>query len=290
MRFELNEYHRNVSDEDLILDLQRVVTDYNILFLTTEAYKKFGKYSKDTISRRFGSWGKALQKAGIKTSKKQIHKINITRNEILADIKKIYEKNGYITYNLYNKESKIGYKRVINEFGYWEFALKEAGIPLACGSKHITNEDLFAEIERLWISLCKQPTTNDIRLGLSKYSLNTYCRRFGSWRSALQHFVNYINTEQDACIKTMEEDVVNNCPISNVDKHTTKRDINLRTRFLVFKRDNFKCCLCGRSPATTPNLELHVDHIKPYSKGGETVIENLQTLCRDCNLGKSDLE
>ena len=102
MRFELNEYHRNVSDEDLILDLQRVVTDYNILFLTTDVYKKFGKYSKDTISRRFGSWGKALQKAGIKTSKKQIHKLDITRNEILADIKKIYEKNGYITYNLYN--------------------------------------------------------------------------------------------------------------------------------------------------------------------------------------------
>ncbi len=72
--------------------------------------------------------------------------------------------------------------------------------------------------------------------------------------------------------------------------HKTKRDINLRMRFLVMKRDNFKCCMCGRSPATTPGLELHIDHIKPWSKGGETVIDNLQTLCSDCNLGKSNIE
>ena len=80
------------------------------------------------------------------------------------------------------------------------------------------------------------------------------------------------------------------CEKTYSPKHLTRRDINLRLRFLVLKRDNFKCCICGRSPATTSNLELHVDHIQPYSKGGETVLENLQTLCSDCNLGKSDLE
>ena len=54
-------------------------------------------------------------------------------------------------------------------------------------------------------------------------------------------------------------------------------------------RDNFKCCKCGKSPAKDPSVELHVDHIIPWAKGGETVLENLQTLCSDCNLGKSDL-
>ncbi|WP_343324290.1 HNH endonuclease signature motif containing protein [Streptococcus sp. Marseille-P8640] len=37
------------------------------------------------------------------------------------------------------------------------------------------------------------------------------------------------------------------------------------------------------------NVVLHVDHIIPWSKGGETVLGNLQTLCSKCNLGKSDL-
>ena len=47
--------------------------------------------------------------------------------------------------------------------------------------------------------------------------------------------------------------------------------------------------LCGDSPAKNPDAVLHVDHILPWSKGGETVEENLQTLCSVCNIGKSDL-
>ena len=51
-----------------------------------------------------------------------------------------------------------------------------------------------------------------------------------------------------------------------------------------------KCKKCGRSPATDPSIILHVDHIKAWANGGETVLENLQTLCSMCNIGKSDLE
>lgn len=45
------------------------------------------------------------------------------------------------------------------------------------------------------------------------------------------------------------------------------RDVNLRLRFKVMQRDNFKCCICGKSPATNPDIELHIDHIVPWSKG-----------------------
>ena len=34
--------------------------------------------------------------------------------------------------------------------------------------------------------------------------------------------------------------------------------------------------------------EMRGDHIKPWSKGGKTVPENLQMLCADCNARKSD--
>ena len=34
--------------------------------------------------------------------------------------------------------------------------------------------------------------------------------------------------------------------------------------------------------------EMEGDHIKPWSKGGKTRIENLQMLCRECNARKSD--
>ena len=66
------------------------------------------------------------------------------------------------------------------------------------------------------------------------------------------------------------------------------RNISDKLRYQVLKRDNFKCCACGASPAKDPSVELHMDHIIPYSKGGEATLENLQTLCSKCNLGKSD--
>ena len=72
-------------------------------------------------------------------------------------------------------------------------------------------------------------------------------------------------------------------------RHKTPRDVNYKLRFKVMQRDNFKCCICGNSPAKNPDIELHIDHVVPWSKGGETVVDNLQTLCSICNLGKSDL-
>ena len=66
------------------------------------------------------------------------------------------------------------------------------------------------------------------------------------------------------------------------------RAISDKLRYTVLKRDNFKCCACGASPAKDPSVDLHIDHIIPWSKGGEAVIENLQTLCSRCNIGKSN--
>lgn len=64
------------------------------------------------------------------------------------------------------------------------------------------------------------------------------------------------------------------------------RYINQKLRYKVLHRDRFRCVICGRSPAKDLSIELHVDHILPWSKGGKTMEENLRTLCSDCNLGK----
>lgn len=56
------------------------------------------------------------------------------------------------------------------------------------------------------------------------------------------------------------------------------------------QRDGFKCRICGKSPANAPEITLHIDHIIPCAKGGTAEMENLQTLCSKCNLGKSDFD
>ena len=97
--------------------------------------------------------------------------------------------------------------------------------------------------------------------------------------NALEQFVGYANA-QDARIPI---------PVETASGHRTGRDPSLRLRFGVMKRDNFCCRACGASPALQPGLTLHVDHVKAWSVGGETVEENLQTLCEACNQGKSNV-
>lgn len=69
-----------------------------------------------------------------------------------------------------------------------------------------------------------------------------------------------------------------------------RRDPSMRLRYEVLARDHFTCRYCGASPKKDTNVTLHIDHIVPWSKGGKTVLDNLQTLCSKCNLGKSDLD
>lgn len=56
-----------------------------------------------------------------------------------------------------------------------------------------------------------------------------------------------------------------------------------KKRWLILKRDNFRCVACGKNQEQSP---LEIDHIIPISKGGQNIESNLQTLCRDCNVGK----
>jgi len=49
----------------------------------------------------------------------------------------------------------------------------------------------------------------------------------------------------------------------------------------VFKRDGGRCRQCGYMG---PYIEY--DHILPRSKGGSNTVENIQLLCRQCNLKK----
>jgi len=65
-----------------------------------------------------------------------------------------------------------------------------------------------------------------------------------------------------------------------------RQPISKKLRLLILERDNYRCRLCGKSARDT---ELEVDHIIPVAKGGTAGLNNLQTLCIDCNRGKSDL-
>ena len=172
-----------VSDEQVLKDLRRVARKLKAHRLAQADYRRHGRYSWQQVNRRFGSWGKALQRVGL---------------------------------------------RVSVDSGMHE-------------------DELFYNVMAVWAKLGQKPKTEDMRRPLSKFSIKPYVDRFGTWRRPQG-----------------------------------------RQRFQVMLRDKFRCRLCGRSPSTHPGVTLRIDHVIPWSKGGKTIDSNLQTLCDDCNQGKSD--
>ena len=66
------------------------------------------------------------------------------------------------------------------------------------------------------------------------------------------------------------------------DLEPKRRPISTNKRIQIYKRDGFACVYCGSEG------DLQIDHIHPFSKGGGDEMENLQTLCRTCNVTKGD--
>jgi hypothetical protein len=60
----------------------------------------------------------------------------------------------------------------------------------------------------------------------------------------------------------------------------TRKRIPTELRAAIYERDEYACLICGSAD------DLTLDHIYPWSKGGEDTLENLRTLCRPCNSSK----
>jgi hypothetical protein len=68
-----------------------------------------------------------------------------------------------------------------------------------------------------------------------------------------------------------------------IKSNELRKGISLKKRYLVLKRGNFRCAMCGK---TAKDDLLVIDHIKPVTDNGDNDIDNLQVLCRECNHGK----
>jgi len=216
MKYSLEPYHRNSSDEELIDDVVSVAKILNKEKITIDEYNDNGKFHATTLTRRFGSWFSVLEKSGLKK----------TRN------------------------------------------------------LNIPNEELFENLVTVWNTTGRQPRYNDLKPSISLFSAGTYEKRFGGWRKALEAFVRWANEEDN-----IEYSSSNESKTTSNKKYP--RNINWRLRALVLMRDGASCQMCGATPQS--GAKLHVDHIIPWSKGGETTLQNLQSLCEKCNIGKSNI-
>lgn len=212
-----------------------------------------------------------------------------TDDELIADLKAVAAMLGKscVTRSEQDSLGKFHSATIWRRFGDWPEAHSRAGLELTKAQKNakVSDEELFENLETVWRALGRQPRAHEMIQPLSHYDFTTYKRRYGTWLNALEVFSGCLNPEKFVELANEIPCVAN----SAQRKRRTPRGVNWRLRFLVMRRDLFRCTACGRSPALSPGTLLHVDHINAWANGGETEFENLQTLCNVCNLGKGDL-
>jgi hypothetical protein len=212
---------------------------------------------------------------------------------LLEDMRRSAKAIGRVTITMaeYERVGKAHPSTIQRQFGSWPKALELAGLKPSRSKIGIPDEELFENIKSLWMSLGRQPRYSEVKSPNSRFSAGTYENRFGSWSKALRAFVTWVNSDASDQLQQDAEQALDvsdaAIPIRSTARRT-RREISDRQRFRILVRDGFRCRACGASPLKEPGIELHVDHVVPWSKGGETTDDNLETKCKRCSLGKGN--
>jgi hypothetical protein len=173
---------------------------------------------------------------------------------------------------------RVSHSAVVRRFGSLRHALSLAGLKSARFMKP-TGDELLGILIDLWQQTIEKegrsPQKDDLRKYEFPVSGDTFTRRFGSWRKALVK-------AHDSITADSVETPLENAPL---ETKRERRDISIRKRFFVMKRDHFACVRCG---ASGYGVKLEVHHRFPFAKGGSDHLTNLETLCFDCNRGQRD--
>ena len=222
-----------------------------------------------------------------------------TRAEVLDQLERVAAANSYTAfgYREFNAspESTMNANTVKRAFdGKWSLAIEALRDHLAGrdieliprNRNQYSNTEVFTEMERIWLLVGQRPSRDEWSSSDPQISYNTVRRIFGNWINACVAFVEHKMGHEIEIAPTTPSKLTS----TPTNRSVRSRSIPLKTRLSVLKRDNFCCVLCGRSPVTHTGVSLHLDHIQPFSKGGDHSAANLRVLCADCNLGKSDDE
>jgi hypothetical protein len=285
-KFELTTLE-NYSDENLLAELRRVAAEFNGKRLTLDRFDELSRVHSTTLRYRFGSWKNALDLAGI--SETIAPRFNpLTRETVIASLRAYAAEFPETPVTQEEMANRLGVDRgsITRKFGKWRDLLNEVGISSVPLGRRYTDEECYENIVALWTHYGRQPSFAELNRPPSTVGSKAYVLRWGGWRAALGAFIKYVNQEPQAIQERISEKSSSEMSASQATPVAMPRSISLTLRYKVLCRDRFRCVICGRSPAKDSGVELHVDHIFPWSKGGQNTEENLRTLCFYCNLGK----
>lgn len=285
MKFELQTLEE-YSDEALKEELRRVASALHGLHLTRERFSSLARVHASTLEKRFGSWRAALDIAGISEEIAPRVRV-ISRDQVIQAIRDYVAEDpgASVTQDCIAKRLGTQKSLLSQRFGKWANLLSEVGVSQAPLGRRYSDEECYENILALWTHYGRQPHFGELKHFPSTVGPKAYVRRWGGWRAALSAFVKQVAEPAPLSVSAGSPEVPSESQTTEVEV-PAPRSIPLTLRYKILSRDKFRCVACGASPAKDVGVDLHIDHIHPWSRGGQNVEENLRTLCSKCNLGK----
>lgn len=187
-----------------------------------------------------------------------IYQLQFTKTKIITEINKAkYNRNHIETY--YQEIKKI------EHFGYFR---REIG--------KLKKDKLIKMEKELFNKMILRPETLykvKIQLILTKMSGQFVKRKEQIFlANQIEIFIHDLNQK--------EGNFFLNKSIWDAICRVERGKVTNKMRFFIYNRDGYRCRRCGKR-GDFNNLEI--DHILPISKGGKSIVGNLQTLCESCN-------
>jgi len=212
----------------------------------------------------------------------------ITLDRSVDYYRELDNKRAYDQFNFYNFmlmlvcekpdafATRIGYVRY-NQSKYNEYDERFEAIVKNDTAEDLENYRQFKSFKTIELEQVKQQKQNPVRCLDANITIEYTSPKGQKW------YRSWITYNEDHIAAMIQE-------ANKIARHkkTIQHERNLMNpglRYDVLKRDGFQCVYCGAT--AQDGVKLHIDHIIPISKGGKTEINNLQTLCDRCNLGKS---
>lgn len=190
-----------------------------------------------------------------------IYKLQFDKREVLDEINKTH----------YNKTHYNAYLEEVNKiktFGFYSDIpgnLKQ--------EKLLKYEEIMFDEEIQRITPTYMIKVKLINTNLNGYQKTSKIKIFGE--DIVKNLINELNKRNGTFYLNKE--------IWNAICRVERGRVSNEMRRKIYERDNYRCRCCGRRQN---EVDLEIDHIVPIAKGGKSTLDNLQTLCAECNKRK----
>ena len=171
-----------IPDEELLAALQELADDLGHVPTGAEMNTE-GPHWVSTYEDAFGSWGEALDAAGLEDP--GVRGRPHDDETLLAELRRVGEvMEGTPAYSDMALEGAHDPRTYVRRFGSWNDALEAAGFDAREQGQQVSDAELVRDLHRLAEELGERPTSSDV-VEAGAHGLATYQRRFGSWSAAV---------------------------------------------------------------------------------------------------------